>query len=46
MDRYEAVKDAIVVADRLRDVELKQRLADVQMECAKLQRRMQSYAKN
>jgi predicted ATP-grasp superfamily ATP-dependent carboligase len=36
MGWYEAIKDAIVVADRLRDIELKQRLADVQVECAKL----------
>ena len=36
MGWYEALKDALTVADRLRDAELKQRLADVQMECAKL----------
>jgi len=36
MGWYEAVKDALAVADRLRDAELKHRLADVQMECAKL----------
>ena len=36
MGWYEAIKDAIIVADRLRDIELKQRLADVQVECAKL----------
>jgi hypothetical protein len=33
---YEAIKDAVTVADRLRDAELKQKLADVQIECAKL----------
>jgi hypothetical protein len=33
---YEAMKDAISVADRLRDAELKQKLANVQIECAKL----------
>ena len=36
MGWYEAVKDVIVVADRLRDSELKQKLATVQVECAKL----------
>jgi hypothetical protein len=36
MGWYEAIKDALAAADRLRDAELKQRLADVQMECAKL----------
>jgi FtsZ-binding cell division protein ZapB len=36
MGWYEAIKDAISVADRLRDAELKQKLADIQMECAKL----------
>jgi len=36
MGWYEAVRDALTVADRLRDSELQQRMADVQMECAKL----------
>lgn len=36
MGWYEAIKDVVTVADRLRDVELKQKLADVQVECAKL----------
>ena len=36
MGWYDALKDAISVADRLRDAELKQRLADVQVECANL----------
>ena len=36
MGWYEALKDAIAAADRLRDAEMKQRLADVQVECAKL----------
>lgn len=33
---YEAIKDAVTVADRLRDAELQHRLAAVQVECAKL----------
>lgn len=36
MGWYEAFKDVLAVADRLRDAELKQRLADVQVEGAKL----------
>ena len=36
MRRYEAVKDAIIAVDRLRDAEVRQKLADVQVECAKL----------
>ena len=36
MGWYEAIKDAVTVADRLRDAELKHKLADVQVECAKL----------
>jgi hypothetical protein len=36
MGWYEAIKDVVTVADRLRDAELKQRLAAVQVECAKL----------
>lgn len=36
MGWYEAIKDALSVADRLRDAELKHKLADVQVECAKL----------
>jgi hypothetical protein len=36
MGWYEAIKDALTVADRLRDAELKQKLADVQLECVKL----------
>lgn len=36
MGWYEALKDALTAADRLRDAELKQKLADVQVECAKL----------
>lgn len=36
MGWYEAFKDLLAVADRLRDAELKQRLADVQMEGARL----------
>ena len=36
MGWYEAVKDAIGVADQLRNVELKQKMVDVQMECLKL----------
>ena len=36
MGWYEAVGDALTVADRLRDSELQQRMANVQMECAKL----------
>lgn len=36
MGWYEAIKDIATVADRLRDAELKHRLADVQMEGAKL----------
>jgi hypothetical protein len=36
MGWYEALKDVVTVADRLRDAELKHRLADVQVECAKL----------
>ncbi len=33
---YEALKDAIKAADQLKNAELKQKLADVQVECAKL----------
>ena len=36
MGWYEALKDAHAVADRLKNAELKQRLADLQVECAKL----------
>lgn len=36
MGWYEAVKDAIAVAERLRDVELRLKMVDVQMECVKL----------
>ena len=36
MGWYEALKDMATVADRLRDAELKQRLAALQVECAKL----------
>jgi len=36
MGWYEAIKDALTVADKLRSAELKQKLADVQVECAKL----------
>ena len=36
MGWYEAVTDAIGVADQLRNVELKQKMVDVQMECLKL----------
>ena len=36
MGWYEAFKDMVTVADRLRDAELKQRLAAVQVEDAKL----------
>jgi hypothetical protein len=36
MGWYEAIKDLIGVADRLRDADLKGKLADVQMEGAKL----------
>jgi len=36
MGWYEALKDTVTVADRLRDAELKQRLASLQVECAKL----------
>jgi hypothetical protein len=36
MGWYEAIKDAVTVADRLRDAELQHRLAAVQVECAKL----------
>jgi hypothetical protein len=36
MGWYEAIKDVVTVADRLRDAELKHRLAAVQVECAKL----------
>lgn len=36
MSWYEAIKDAVTVADNLRDAELKHRLAAVQMEGAKL----------
>jgi len=36
MGWYEAIKDAATVADKLRDAEMKQKLADVQVECAKL----------
>ena len=36
MGWYDAVKDALVVGERLRDVELNKKLADVQMECSKL----------
>lgn len=36
MGWYEAVKDLLSVAERLKDADLKNRLADVQVECAKL----------
>jgi hypothetical protein len=36
MGWYEAIKDALGAADRLRDADLKSKLADVQIECAKL----------
>jgi hypothetical protein len=36
MGWYEALKDLLTVADRVRDAELKQSLATVQVECAKL----------
>jgi ribosomal protein L37AE/L43A len=36
MGWYEAIKDLVTVADRLRDADLKHRLADVQLEYAKL----------
>ncbi len=36
MGWYEAVKDLLTVAERLKDADLKNRLADVQVECAKL----------
>ncbi len=36
MGWYEAVKDAVVAADQLRNAEMKQKLAAVQMECSKL----------
>ena len=36
MGWYEALKDAITAADRLKDAGLKQQLANVQMECAAL----------
>ena len=36
MGWYEALKDAIKAADQLRNAELKQKLAEVQVECAKL----------
>jgi len=36
MGWYEAIKDAVSVADRLRDADLKQKIANVQVECAKL----------
>ncbi len=36
MGWYEAIKDVITVADKLKNAELKQKMADVQMECAKL----------
>jgi len=36
MGWYEALKDVLTVADRLKDAELKHRLADFQIECAKL----------
>lgn len=36
MGWYEAFKDLLAVADRLRDAELKHKLADVQMEGARL----------
>jgi hypothetical protein len=36
MGWYEAIKDAIGVADQLRNTDLRQKLADVQMEGAKL----------
>jgi hypothetical protein len=36
MGWYEALKDAFSVADRLRDAELKLKLAAVQVECANL----------
>ena len=36
MGWYEALKDAVTVAEQLENAELKQKLADVQVECAKL----------
>lgn len=36
MGWYEALKDAVTVADRLKDSELEHRLAAVRVECAKL----------
>jgi DNA repair exonuclease SbcCD ATPase subunit len=36
MGWYEALKDAISAADKLRNAELNQKLANVQMECVKL----------
>src|SRR6266571_3103207 len=36
MGWYEAIKDAVTVADKLRDADLKQKMAAVQVECAKL----------
>ena len=36
MGWYEALKDAVKAADQLRSAELKQKLAEVQVECAKL----------
>jgi len=36
MGWYEALKDVVTVANRLRDAELQSRLAAVQVECAKL----------
>lgn len=36
MGWYDAVKDALVVADQLKNVEMKQKLAAVQIECANL----------
>ena len=36
MGWYEAIKDAVTAAEKLRSAELKQKMADVQVECAKL----------
>lgn len=36
MGWYEALKDAVSAADKLRDADLKQKLASLQVECAKL----------
>jgi ribosomal protein L37AE/L43A len=36
MGWYEAIKDAATIADKLRSAELKQKLADIQVECANL----------